>query len=204
MHLGRLRSLWAAPWVLLLVLWAVSYPAAQDVMPRCVTLSWTAPGDDGDVGTAALYDIRYSTSYLTEANWASAARALYVPTPEPAGTRQWVTVTNLEPATTYYIALKTADERMNWSEMSNVVARTTPPDICVGEVGNADCDPEEKIDIGDLTTLIRYLFIERESACICLTEANIDGDPDGVVDIFDLTLLIGVLFTSDPYLPPCP
>ena len=36
-----------------------------------VTLSWTAPGDDGDVGTAATYDIRYSTSPITEATWNS-------------------------------------------------------------------------------------------------------------------------------------
>jgi murein DD-endopeptidase MepM/ murein hydrolase activator NlpD len=37
-----------------------------------IMLTCTAPGDDGDVGSASEYDIRYSTSEITEANWDSA------------------------------------------------------------------------------------------------------------------------------------
>ena len=32
-------------------------------------VTWTAPGDDGTTGTAATYDMRYSTSVLNDANW---------------------------------------------------------------------------------------------------------------------------------------
>jgi len=35
-------------------------------------LSWTAPGDDGDAGTAKSYDVRYYTTLITTSSWASA------------------------------------------------------------------------------------------------------------------------------------
>lgn len=38
-------------------------------------LAWTAPGDDGTVGTAAQYDIRYSTSVIINTNFLSATQA---------------------------------------------------------------------------------------------------------------------------------
>ena len=37
-----------------------------------VTLRWTAPGDDGLAGRATRYDLRYSKTLITAANFASA------------------------------------------------------------------------------------------------------------------------------------
>jgi YVTN family beta-propeller protein len=91
-----------------------------EVTTNSVTLSWTAPGNDGNIGTASQYDIRYSTSPITEANWASATQCVGEPAPQSAGTTQTFTVTNLLTGT-YYFALKTADETPNWSGLSNVV-----------------------------------------------------------------------------------
>jgi hypothetical protein len=39
-----------------------------------VTLKWSATGDDGTCGTAAAYDVRWSTSPITSASFASATR----------------------------------------------------------------------------------------------------------------------------------
>ena len=50
-----------------------------------VTLSWTAPGDDGDSGQASEYDIRYSADSLNAANWDSASQVQSVPLPQSAG-----------------------------------------------------------------------------------------------------------------------
>lgn len=97
-----------------------------------VTLGWTTPGDDGLTGTASQFDIRYSTSPITAANFASAARwTTGVPVPGVPGTAQSVVVTGLSPATTYYFAIKTGDEVPNWAGISNVVSRTTAvaPDV---------------------------------------------------------------------------
>jgi len=107
---------------------------AQNVTSTTVTLNWTAPGDNDNSGTAAVYDIRYSQSLITESNWASATQVTGEPTPQTAGSAETFTVENLEPNTTYYFAVRTADEVPNWSEISNVISRTTleettPPSV---------------------------------------------------------------------------
>ena len=102
-----------------------------------VDLTWTAPGDDGDIGTASQYIIKYSTSAITEANWSSAIDTSGEPTPQPAGTSQSFTVTGLTGGETYYFAIKARDNADNISDISNspsAVAKeedTTPPSIPV-------------------------------------------------------------------------
>ncbi len=91
-----------------------------------ITLGWTAPGDDGKTGSAARYDLRYSTSPLTEATFASATAVAGMPVPQPAGTRQSVRVPNLLDTGVYYFAMKTVDAAGNWSGLSNVAVYTGP------------------------------------------------------------------------------
>ncbi|UCD17371.1 MAG: fibronectin type III domain-containing protein [Candidatus Zixiibacteriota bacterium] len=98
---------------------------AQDATPTSITLYWTAPGDDGDVGTATVYDIRYSTSPIDENNWDNATQVTGEAAPQPAGSQETYTVEGLEPSTTYYFAIMAADEVPNWSTLSNIVAKTT-------------------------------------------------------------------------------
>jgi methionine-rich copper-binding protein CopC len=93
-----------------------------------VTLTWTAPGDDGTSGTASEYDIRYSTAPITSQNFLSANKVLDAPAPKPAGSAESFEVTGLTSSTTYYFAIKTADEMSNWSEISNVAEGTTAAD----------------------------------------------------------------------------
>ncbi len=90
-----------------------------------VTLEWTAPGDDADVGQATAYQIRYSTSPLTAVNFASASLVTNPPAPQPAGSTESWSVTNLQPSTTYFFALKTTDEAGNQSTISNITTKTT-------------------------------------------------------------------------------
>jgi hypothetical protein len=100
--------------------------ATGDTTASSIVLTWTAPGDDGATDTASQYDIRYSTSAITsETEWESAAQCANEPLPLLAGTVQSFTVTGLSPSTTYYFALKTADEVPNWSEFSNSPSGTT-------------------------------------------------------------------------------
>ncbi len=101
------------------------HATAQTVTWNSVQLSWTAPGDDSLTGTAAQYDLRYSTVSITSTNFSSATRFVATPAPTAPGTRQTVTVTGLQPNTTYYFAIKTADEVPNWSGISNLVSRST-------------------------------------------------------------------------------
>ena len=102
-----------------------------------VTLKWTAPGDDGNEGTAAQYDIRYSTSDITDANWDDATQCTDEPAPQPGGTEETFKVKDLLPSTIYYFAIKTADEVPNLSGLSNVaIGKTT---VKTGDVsGNGE------------------------------------------------------------------
>jgi len=101
--------------------------ADAQVTATSVQLSWTTPGDDSLTGTASQFDLRYSTSAITATNFASATRWSGTPTPATPGTRQSTTVTGLLPSTTYWFAIKTADEVPNWAGLSNVISRTTLP-----------------------------------------------------------------------------
>ena len=95
--------------------------ARAQALPDTVTLAWTAPGDDGNVGTAAAYEMRMSGSPIDEGNWTAATVVSGLPAPLPAGAIQRVVVRGLTYGTTYYFALKTADEAGNWSALSNVM-----------------------------------------------------------------------------------
>ena len=109
-----------------------------------VLLTWTAPGDDGADGTAVQYDIRYSTSVITNANFSFATQASDLPLPDSSGTGEALKVARLTANTTYYFALKTADEVPNWSGLSNVVIAATlsapPPQFVLkwGSEGSGD------------------------------------------------------------------
>jgi hypothetical protein len=78
-----------------------------------VTVAWTAPGDDGDQGTAAEYDIRYATDPITAGNWGTCTQAASIPDPAAPGTEQSAQIDAGSRADAH-IALRTADEVPNW------------------------------------------------------------------------------------------
>ena len=104
---------------------AVTNLATSNPTGSTVTLTWTAPGDDGNTGTATTYDVRYGASAINSGNWAAATQVTGEPTPAVAGTNQTMTVTGLSAGTTYYFAIKTADEVPNTSTVSNSPSGTT-------------------------------------------------------------------------------
>jgi len=115
----------------LLLLGAIPAESLAQSAWDSVQLNWTASGDDSLSGTAAQYDLRYATSLITAANFASATQVTGEPAPGAPGTSQSHTVTGLQPATTYWFAIKTADDAGNWSLVSNVVSKATSvaPDV---------------------------------------------------------------------------
>jgi len=104
---------------------AVANLTVSSLATGSLNVTWDAPGDDGNTGAAAQYDIRYSTSPITDANWKFAAQASGEPAPKAAGNTETFVVTGLFSNTAYHVALKTADEKPNWSNISNVASETT-------------------------------------------------------------------------------
>ena len=121
--LMRSRTGWG--WLLVApLLVAALAPAAaraQGSSADTLVLRWTAPGDDGDVGAAASYEVRFSQSPITASNWGSGAVIGSPPAPQAAGNHQGMVVRGLTRGTTYYFAIKTTDDVGNQSLLSNVV-----------------------------------------------------------------------------------
>lgn len=90
-----------------------------------ITLVWTSPGDDGMVGSATQYDVRYSTGVITDQNWDSAIQVEGEPMPKTADVPETFQVTGLIPSKHYYFALKSKDNVFNESDLSNVAEGTT-------------------------------------------------------------------------------
>ncbi len=112
-------------WIFVLCLIISGSAFSQDATPTSITLHWSAPGDDGNIGTAAEYDLRYDSAPITAGNFASATSVSGEPAPQTAGSPESFTVIGLNPSTTYYFAIRSIDESGNISDLSNVVARTT-------------------------------------------------------------------------------
>jgi hypothetical protein len=92
-----------------------------------VTLIWTASGDSGDAGTAATYDIRFSTKKFTDADWTILTQVSGEPAPRLAGTSQSKSVNSLKCGRTYFFAIKSRDKDGNESGLSNIASGKTAP-----------------------------------------------------------------------------
>jgi len=123
---------------------AIADLAVTTVTGTSIAVRWTAPGDDGNTGTATSYDIRYSTATITNANWASATPTTGEPLPTAAGTQQTFTITGLQGSRTYYIAMKTTDNASLISGLSNVPSGNTSDTVAPAPVRDLSMDPDSE------------------------------------------------------------
>ncbi|MBI1334374.1 MAG: S8 family serine peptidase [Armatimonadetes bacterium] len=90
-------------------------------------VQFMASGDDGMVGAANYYDVRYSTSPITAANFSSAPQNLFA-TPTPgAGNPVKTSIGGLVPGSSYYIAVKALDDVGNESTITTAGPFTVLP-----------------------------------------------------------------------------
>lgn len=118
-RLGIVTALWG------LVLTAA--PAIANDWPD-ILLFWTSPTDNGVRGGAVAYDMRWASVPITEQNFALCPK---LPNPTVAvgpGNLQVYAVKGFDPMGIYFFALKSVDDRGNWSALSNVVIHT-PDDV---------------------------------------------------------------------------
>lgn len=121
---------------------AVTSLQIDRVAPDRIKLSWSAPGDDEWSGRAAGYDLRYSTTPLSEATWSGATAVTGLDAPGFSRSRESTIIEDLTTDITYYFALRTHDESSNWSAISPVINITLPdvigaPALWGGRIVNA-------------------------------------------------------------------
>lgn len=106
-------------------------------------VSWTAP-DDGLGLEVSTYELRYSTSLITEANFSSAT-LISTGTPKYPGAAESDSVTGLSCDTQYFFAIKSSNA-CNKSDLSNVLCMFTL--ACSGD--SRDCESAPRAQrIGD-------------------------------------------------------
>ena len=104
-----------------------------EMVPGGAQLSWTAPGDNLDQGTAASYDVRFATSPINnDTDFGFANEIDGEPAPQPAGSTESFFAGALDAfpgETTVYFAVKTFDEQGNFSlsNTASVVTAGVPP-----------------------------------------------------------------------------
>ncbi len=107
---------------------AITDLTSTGVTRSSVSLQWTAPHQNGNTdGAVDHYEIRYSTSQITESNWSSATLDNNSTSIVPAdpGNLETYSVSGLNAGTTYYFAIKSFDAAGNASDISNVISATT-------------------------------------------------------------------------------
>ncbi len=105
-----------------------------NITTTSVDLAWTAPGDDGVVGTATSYDLRISsTAIQDETDFNNATAIDNAPPPSVAGSTETLTLSDLNAGTTYYLTIRSSDATGNFSELSNGITFTTTPTVSSGE-----------------------------------------------------------------------
>ena len=129
-----------------------------------VDLTWTASGDDGTDGTAKYYEVRYSTSPISnESAWGAATPITAgIPTPKPSGETETMSVTGFAPNLTYHFAIKVFDEPApdsTGSGVSNSASATTsgPPPAPVGTY-------DDKLDVAKWVYIGTWTNVNTTSA----------------------------------------
>jgi len=92
-----------------------------------VTLRWMASGDDGLVGSANYYDLRYQQG--PNIDFAVATPVEGVWTPSPAGFIETITITGLQPGTEYTVGLVVVDNVGNRSAQTDLTITTRPQTV---------------------------------------------------------------------------
>jgi predicted phage tail protein len=117
----------------LLVVSAVSALAQDVCAPAKVTtvattsyyasiqISWTATGDDCNTGNASTYEVRYSSSNITDTNWQSASVLCSDVSATNGNQNTCCLTTGCPGIQTYYFAVFLIDDAGNRSPLSNVV-----------------------------------------------------------------------------------
>jgi hypothetical protein len=105
--------------------------AAAAASEGLVRLTWTAPGDDGWVGRAASYELRFTSAAAETASATGGSAATGLAAPDSAGSAQDVTLAAGDPGLTRWYWLYALDEAGNRSRASNVAA-FTPAELPAG------------------------------------------------------------------------
>ncbi|WP_372644883.1 S8 family serine peptidase, partial [Ancylomarina sp.] len=102
---------------------AITDLALDGIAQDFASISWTIPADEDDIQPTS-FEVLYHTEAITSANAEMAQKISLTERYEVGATKQ-LEISELEPTTTYYVAVRSIDRWGNVSELSNVISGTT-------------------------------------------------------------------------------
>ncbi|MEK7316400.1 MAG: hypothetical protein AAB011_09480 [Candidatus Eisenbacteria bacterium] len=139
-HHSSLRTPRARAWTVAGALALAAFTPVRGAADT-IELTWTAPGDDGAIGQAASYELRFAASPIASGDttgwWNGAQTAGVLPPPLIAGSRERFTVIGLTTGGVYHFVLRSTDDAGNRSAYSNVSVRQA------GTAGGALATPSD-------------------------------------------------------------
>jgi hypothetical protein len=159
-----------------------------------IRLTWTAPGDDGNTGAAAAYEVRRSITPITSNVQCDSASAMaHNLTPKTAGLQETLDINGLSPSTTYYFCVRAYDSdgnRSNWVQGAASATTMAMPDLAApadiaGATATATAGDRIRLDwnaVGDdgnSGTASAYEIRRSTSAILNNTQC------DGAVEVFN-------------------
>lgn len=169
------------------------------------TLDWTAP-DDIAAGQATEYDVRYSTTPITdEDTWGSATSVSDllldgIPAPRIAGAEEILEIDGLTPGIPYWFAIKSSDAVPNWSEMAVV---SNEPKIVINEVyyhGGSDDEFVELYNTSDASFFLSGWTISDNFSTDTIPDLTIEANGFAIL-VADNNILIALHASADPETP---
>ncbi len=93
------------------------------------------------------------------------------------------------------------------SRAQSAIPLHSDPSCCLGQVGNANGDPDDSVNLADIAIMVDYLFITGR-LLDCWPEVDIDqsggsNPAPGDITLGDITLLVDHLFINGTPLPDC-
>lgn len=149
-----------------------------------VAVTWVATGDNGNLGSASYYDLRYSGTAVgtdTISWWELADTAVSQPMPSPAGWIDSCRVSDLSPDSVYYFVVVAYDDVGYCSRFSNIAYGGVPGDV----------DLDREVDVFDIVVMIEYVFRSGPQLPL-LAAADVNGDC--LVNLVDVVYLINYVF----------
>ncbi len=164
-----------------------------------VILFWTAPGDDGDVGRATGYDMRYLPQGYGPINsdvlWDFATQATGEPIPSMSGQTDSMIIFNLTPGEPYYFCIKAYDDANNFSGLSNSPLVYASVDTNSGDFIPGDVNNDNLVNGNDVIFLVHYFEGDND-----IPDPFLRGDANGscAVNGLDVIYLVNYFRGAEP------
>jgi hypothetical protein len=161
--------------------------------PGEIVVYWTAPGDDGNVGRASRYEVRFWGANFgpidNDWKWRRATVAGGAPTPSLAGNTDSIVVGGLDYGAQYYFCIRAYDEVDNESPLSLSVVFSAG-DTNTSGIRPGDANNNGEVRGNDVLFLVAYFRGDNPPPYPYL---NGDANGDCSVDPSDVMYLIRYL-----------